>query len=274
MNLNMNKYQRVTVGVAAIFIIIVQLFKFGEDGVEGFGWVIAFAIATGLLFLAFSGIADKKVQQTRFARDQQAEQLKTDKVIVDLLFESVFKNAQDYYQYIKLKQLYHLNGSLSMILKPDVYSWFVGYAVLYVLFLTSEKYRDKAQQLHVVRNLVIREAIATSAKAWEDIETKILRDVNNTTSPQLTDRPSIASQVSAQEKKIYEDHVKSLEDACKEAIKNITVNRSVYPYVSIYRVIGPVFGGINDMSEQQIAERFNPVFCDLLKKTSNVLKAL
>lgn len=193
-----------------------------------------------------------------------------DKVTVDILHGAVFKNAQDFYQHIKSKGYYHPSGPLALLLKPDVYSWFVGYAALYVLCHTSEKYRAKAAQLFVVRNQVLREAVTLSAQLWNDLDSKTVDDLGKTPN----DDSFGDDQASKQESKIFENHIQSLEVASQEAIKNMTVERAPYPYLPIYRIIGPIFGGIKDMDERQLAEKFNPIFAELLKKTGNVLNAL
>lgn len=275
----MNKYQRIVLIAAGALIALLQLIGIGNYGLDDSkGWAISFLISAALLFVGFGswdGIGaflrrtkNEKSIDTNRSRGEISQ--KEDKVIADILYGAVFKNAQDFYQYIKSKGYYHPSGPLALLLKPDVYSWFVGYAALYVLCLTSEKYRAKAAQLFVVRNLVLREAVTSSTELWKDLEAKSFDDVGKVPN----DDSSAADQASKQESKIFENHIQSLEDACQEAIKNMTVKRVVYPYLPIYRIIGPVFGGVKDMDEKQLAEKFNPIFGELLKKTGNVLNAL
>ena len=276
----MNKYQRIVVIAAGALIALIQIIGIGKYGLDDSkGWAVSFLISAALLFVGFGswdgiGAFSRRATNEKSLdtnRGQGETSQREEKVLVDILYGSVFKNAQDFYQYIKSKGYYHPSGPLALLLKPDVYSWFVGYAALYVLCLTSEKYRAKAAQMFVVRNLVLREVVTSSTELWKDLDAKILRDAGKVPTD---DDSSVADQAATQERKIFEDHIQSLEDACREAIKNITVNRAAYPYLPIYRVIGPVFGGIQDMDAKQLAERFNPIFGELLKKTGNVLNAL
>ncbi len=50
-----NKLQRTALLAVAGVIVAVQLHQFADNGVEGVGWVLAFAVAAGLAFVAFSG---------------------------------------------------------------------------------------------------------------------------------------------------------------------------------------------------------------------------
>lgn len=271
----MNKYQRIALIAAATLIALLQLIGIGTYGLDDSkGWAISFLISAALFFVGLGSRDsiggslkrpknDNHIDTNRLIRPGVSE--KKDQVIVDILHGAVFKNAQDFYQYIKSKGYYHASGPIALILQPEVYSWFVGYAALYVLFLTSEKYRAKAAQLLVVRHLVIREARALSTKAWQAVDSQLGISIGES---------SEDDQASQQERKIFENHIQSLEAASRESIKNMTVTPVTYPYLPIYRIIGPVFGGIKDMDEQQLAERFNPIFTELLKKTGNVLNAL
>lgn len=276
----MNKHQRIILITAGALVALLQLIGIAMYGLDDSdGWAISLLISAALLFAGFrswdnvdatleNGKTEKAVNTTDLIRGDMSEM--KDKVIVDIFHGAVFKNAQDFYQYIKSKGYYHPKGPLAELLMPDVYSWFVGYVALYVLCLTSEKYRAKAPQLLVTRTLVLREASALSAERLKNLE--------STLSAHLGNKPSNKSvsddQASKLERKIFEDHIQSLEAASREAIKNMTTNPVQYPYSPIYRIIGPIFGGIKGMDDKQLAERFNSVFAELLQKTGNVLKAL
>jgi len=219
-----------------------------------------------------NGIKDsRRIKSIKTNNGQGESALKQDKVIVDLLYGAVYKNASDFYEYIKSKGYYHSSGAIALILRPDVYAWFVGYAALYMLCLKSEKLRSKPAQISLVRELVLGEATKLSMKSWENLEASILHDAGKTPK---SDESTVAKQISPKQREIFEGHTKSVEEACRECTRLSTNERKSSLYLPIYKVIGPAFGGSKDLDEAQLEERFGAIFGDLMNKTSNVLEAL
>lgn len=54
MRIELNKYQRIALFVAAVGIILVQFAQFDDKGFEGYGWVFSFLIAGGLVVVGFA----------------------------------------------------------------------------------------------------------------------------------------------------------------------------------------------------------------------------
>jgi hypothetical protein len=51
---DVNRKQRYVLIAVAILIIIIQTYKFMDEGVEGYGWVFSFCLIAAILYLAFS----------------------------------------------------------------------------------------------------------------------------------------------------------------------------------------------------------------------------
>lgn len=54
---NLNTYQKVALAVAGAIILLIQLIKFSDDGIEGASWILSFAISA-LLFIPILSDAD------------------------------------------------------------------------------------------------------------------------------------------------------------------------------------------------------------------------
>lgn len=54
MRIELNKYQRIALFVAAAAIILVQFAQFDDEGFEGYGWVFSFLIAGGLIVVGLA----------------------------------------------------------------------------------------------------------------------------------------------------------------------------------------------------------------------------
>lgn len=54
MRIELNKYQRIALFVAAIAIILIQFAQFEDEGFEGYGWVFSFLIAGGLIVVGLA----------------------------------------------------------------------------------------------------------------------------------------------------------------------------------------------------------------------------
>ena len=51
---DLNKHQRILLAVVGVVILLIQLYKFNEDGIEGSGWILALLVASVLILPSLS----------------------------------------------------------------------------------------------------------------------------------------------------------------------------------------------------------------------------
>jgi len=56
---DLNKHQRILLAIVGVVILLIQLYKFSEDGVEGSGWILALLVASILILPSLSLIKAK-----------------------------------------------------------------------------------------------------------------------------------------------------------------------------------------------------------------------
>lgn len=61
---NLNTYQKVALAVAGAIILLIQLIKFSDEGIEGASWILSFAISA-LLFIPILSDADSIVNSIK-----------------------------------------------------------------------------------------------------------------------------------------------------------------------------------------------------------------
>ena len=292
----MNKYQKGVLIGAGLLITVIQIVGIADNGLDDNpGWVFSF-LAAALLFFLGLGSGDvidgilrslnlkrsnapeqmelvEPTEQREVSRETEANKPDTsqEKVLVDILYGAVRKNASDLYSYIHSKGYYHDSGALAFMLRPDAHSLCAGYAVLYMRCLRSEKLRSRPAQISFVRELVIGNATKMSTQSWDDLAEELRKDAGK---EKDASQDTVGQELSPKQREIYEDHIASLEAACREVTTISKYQNVASIYVPIYKVISPAFGGSKDFTDDDLAKRFDPIFVDLMQKTENVENAL
>ena len=75
---NLNTYQKVALAVAGAIILLIQLIKFSDEGIEGASWILSFAISA-LLFIPILSDVDSIVNSIKsgFIRADGVDEIKT-----------------------------------------------------------------------------------------------------------------------------------------------------------------------------------------------------
>lgn len=62
---DLNKHQRILLAIVGVVILLIQLYKFNEDGVEGSGWILALLVASILILPSLSLIKAKPATEQK-----------------------------------------------------------------------------------------------------------------------------------------------------------------------------------------------------------------
>lgn len=69
---DLNKHQRILLAIVGVVILLIQLYKFDEDGVEGSGWILALLVASVLLLPSLSLIKSESTSEQKNKEKFQA----------------------------------------------------------------------------------------------------------------------------------------------------------------------------------------------------------
>lgn len=77
---DLNKHQRILLAIVGVVILLIQFYKFNEDGIEGSGWILALLVASVLILPSLSLIkttphTEKKSKQNFQAFINQSERI-------------------------------------------------------------------------------------------------------------------------------------------------------------------------------------------------------
>jgi hypothetical protein len=103
---NLNIYQKTALAIAALIILIIQLIKFADEGIDGASWILSFAISA-LLFIPILSDAEDiigNVKSKYFKKDEKRNApIVNSKSDVGALFKSLGARAEKLHKFIAEK---------------------------------------------------------------------------------------------------------------------------------------------------------------------------